>query len=703
MIPDRHIPPEYFTTKAKMLRNVRQRSDIADHIGRTANYIQKHRGPDYASSSEDSLDEMETPEVISIGIPFGKSIPQTENFRKFLEEDTVRYYAALWKYGADSFDEERIVGVPDPRSVGIPIHGQSWVSVHRGMRILTQERRERQVARERSENSGNYDTQSAEEDAQNPHTYRPATVRRHGKFVLPAFENFTDDSEMEDESFRRWTRSPYHTTGKWLDGAWITAKERNWKSRVIWRTDKDVDDPIDILLDSVEWENAERRQRAVEIQQRFGKTDFTMPTPPKIDWRNKVDFNALRSTPTVVRDANTHEGYARWMVDDIDRTKQLLCFSSVADSTLQRYDAHFRVWKLWSAAREFCDQKGIPASSWVYNGIMAPRSSIEHCIARDRLASFFAYMWKYVNKNKSFLQSTLQAIVHVHKSFGISLDEFHLGYSRYILKSIEKATKAPRVNEPAPRDYLIEILATYATEIKTDTKRLEGIQKRFKRMALLCGLMWFGLLRISEIVEYSEKKPGDKALLASDVWPTLHGQRMANTLPETWKNCNGFLMFIRKSKTDQRGEGFARLFGQSGDAILCPVHIMKTYVLMDATAWIQATDRRKTPLCRLHTLGMGLQRKWLPIFNNHVKNFILKTVKESSVLPPRLKLTPHSFRAGGATALLMSGVDHTVVMTLGRWKSNAFTRYVMRAIGSQPGPEEEMVQRNVEPLTWSFV
>ena len=81
----------------------------------------------------------------------------------------------------------------------------------------------------------------------------------------------------------------------------------------------------------------------------------------------------------------------------------------------------------------------------------------------------------------------------------------------------------------------------------------------------------------------------------------------------------------------------------------------------------------------------------------------LETVKESSVLPQRLKLTPHSFRAGGATALLMSGVDHTVVMTLGRWKSNAFTRYVMRAIGSQPGPEEEMVQRNVEPLTWSFV
>ena len=264
LIPDRHVPPEYFTTKAKMLRNVRQKSDIADHIGRTANFIQKHKGPNHVSSSEDSLDEMETLEAISIGIPFGRSLPQTEHFRKFLEEDTVRHYAAMWKYGVESFEgySERVVGVPDPRSMTIPVHGQSWASVHRGMQILTQERQERQLARERSENSDNYDTQSAEEDAENPPPYRPATVRRHGKFVLPASEYFTDNSETDEESFRRLTSGPGHATGKWLNGAWITAKERNWKSRVIWRTDKDKEDPVDVLLDSVEWENAERRHRA---------------------------------------------------------------------------------------------------------------------------------------------------------------------------------------------------------------------------------------------------------------------------------------------------------------------------------------------------------------------------------------------------------------------------------------------------------
>ncbi|KZV82866.1 hypothetical protein EXIGLDRAFT_598966, partial [Exidia glandulosa HHB12029] len=39
------------------------------------------------------------------------------------------------------------------------------------------------------------------------------------------------------------------------------------------------------------------------------------------------------------------------------------------------------------------------------------------------------------------------------------------------------------------------------------------------------------------------------------------------------------------------------------------------------------------------------------------------------------RITGHSFRIGGTTALLRAGVDPEVVKMAGRWRSDSFLRY----------------------------
>ena len=43
---------------------------------------------------------------------------------------------------------------------------------------------------------------------------------------------------------------------------------------------------------------------------------------------------------------------------------------------------------------------------------------------------------------------------------------------------------------------------------------------------------------------------------------------------------------------------------------------------------------------------------------------------------PRKRVSPHSFRIGGATSLINRGIPDVVVQLLGRWNSDAYKSYV---------------------------
>ena len=62
------------------------------------------------------------------------------------------------------------------------------------------------------------------------------------------------------------------------------------------------------------------------------------------------------------------------------------------------------------------------------------------------------------------------------------------------------------------------------------------------------------------------------------------------------------------------------------------------------------------------------------------------------------KVSPHSLRAGGATALYVNGVSRETIMKLGRWKSDAALRYIDGVLGAEERMTERMVERNAKLL-----
>ena len=118
------------------------------------------------------------------------------------------------------------------------------------------------------------------------------------------------------------------------------------------------------------------------------------------------------------------------------------------------------------------------------------------------------------------------------------------------------------------------------------------------------------------------------------------------------------------------------------------------YVNMDRDAWVEA-ERENLTLGEVHTRGPGVRRKWRTINVKTVADFVSA---EGSKIEGQQKVTPHSLRAGGASALLAIGrVDHATIMTLGRWRSTSFLRYIAKAINSseKDAPEKKMLGGDV--------
>ena len=128
-------------------------------------------------------------------------------------------------------------------------------------------------------------------------------------------------------------------------------------------------------------------------------------------------------------------------------------------------------------------------------------------------------------------------------------------------------------------------------------------------------------------------------------------------------------IFIPISKTDLFREGihihlpcFCDLYN------ICPVHEMKTMLEMRKS--LKLTMGPFSALF-LFENNIILQRK-------HVTN-LLNQLNISQVFGQH-KLTGHSFRRGGATALANNGTPDCIIQMLGRWKSDSYKKY----IGSNP-------------------
>ena len=204
----------------------------------------------------------------------------------------------------------------------------------------------------------------------------------------------------------------------------------------------------------------------------------------------------------------------------------------------------------------------------------------------------------------------------------------------YVIRGVKRSQGAWHKRPPkAPITFaqLKCILAHISTFVSVHNKYM---------MSAAVLTAFFGLLRVSEYTTDSPHIYDPLVhLCLNDVSINFHRQLL--------------LVTIKASKTDPFREGLQiRLTATNHH--LCPVTAMVRFLAV--------RGQQQGPLFRFEN-GRFLTR-------SHV-TAILKVC-----FPGVVTISTHSFRRGGASALAASGVPQYVIQIMGRWRSDAFLRYV---------------------------
>lgn len=219
---------------------------------------------------------------------------------------------------------------------------------------------------------------------------------------------------------------------------------------------------------------------------------------------------------------------------------------------------------------------------------------------------------------------------------------------------LELALKGLRRNKPRSQDTRLPITPYILRVIKASllTKPYD-----FNSIMLwaACCLGFFAFLRSGEMTVPSAASFDPKwHLTPMDI--AVDNQSAPSTIQITLKG----------SKTDQTRKGVHLYIGRSFNDI-CPVAALLTYLS------VRGFDTG--PLFRLES-GQPLTRQTL------VK--LIRLALQSQGVDPT-RYAGHSFRIGAATTAAACGMGDATIQTLGRWKSDSYTRYVRI-------PREELAQ-----------
>ena len=114
---------------------------------------------------------------------------------------------------------------------------------------------------------------------------------------------------------------------------------------------------------------------------------------------------------------------------------------------------------------------------------------------------------------------------------------------------------------------------------------------------------------------------------------------------------------LRRSKTDQFGNGIDVVVGRTGDT-LCPVTAVCAFM----------AQRGPSPG------PFFLFPDGTPLTKARFVSIVREALRELGL--PQEQFAGHSFRIGAATAAAQAGLEDSTIMMLGRWNSAAFLRYI---------------------------
>ena len=211
----------------------------------------------------------------------------------------------------------------------------------------------------------------------------------------------------------------------------------------------------------------------------------------------------------------------------------------------------------------------------------------------------------------------------------------------YVLKGLKKATPASsRRRLPITPDILLRLRQVWQQDPKPHNAKM--------LWAASC-LCFFGFLRSGEIVSPSEKTFDPLTHLCfSDVRVDSHSSP------------SYLQITIKASKTDPFRQGVTLFIGVSGGS-LCPVSAVLNYMV--------ARGSSPGPLFTWDD-GRYLTRE----------SFVARVRSALSTAGYRgTDYAGHSFQIGAATTASRCGVQDSLIKTLERWESAAYTRYIRTA------------------------
>ena len=292
----------------------------------------------------------------------------------------------------------------------------------------------------------------------------------------------------------------------------------------------------------------------------------------------------------------------------------------LADSTRRAYSSAQKRYK------SFCAWSGIqrlPASE-------------------EGLCKFVAKLAEEGLKHRT-IKAYLSGVRHLHIMEGLG-DPFKqpLEQLHYVLRGVKRCEgeqgKTTRERLPISPEIL--------RSIKVEWGRVQPLSHDRVMLWAACCVAFFGFLRAGELTV-----PGVEAF---DPATHLTREDLAVDNPE---DPSVFRIRLKASKTDPFRKGVLLFIGR-GAPDLCPVKALVSYLLV--------RGERAGPLF-LFEDGRFLTRQR---FVKEVREALRKAGVDCT------KYCGHSFRIGAATTAASRGMEDSLIMTLGRWRSLAYADYV---------------------------
>ena len=259
----------------------------------------------------------------------------------------------------------------------------------------------------------------------------------------------------------------------------------------------------------------------------------------------------------------------------------------------------------------------------------------------NKLCSFVAYLAKSGISYQT-IECYLSAVKHMQVERGMGELQFT---SMPVLEHVLRGVKKEHAKKAKPTLTRLPITSTILLQIRAVWER---DAKDFDKIMLwaACCTCYFGFLRSGEVCVPSAKEYDPSAHLS-----------MNDIAVDSHEKPSVISVNIKASKSDPYRQGVTIFLGAT-DQPLCPVKALLAYIAVRGqTAGPLFQFKDKQPLTR----------------EKLVVN--LRAALTEAGLNPK-DYAGHSFRIGAATTAHIKGVEDSTIMTLGRWKSEAYRRYV---------------------------